>query len=178
LIREHFPNTRFILAGDGPLRSGFERLVAQKGWRDVIFPGRIPAKELPSLYASAHVFCAPNTGGESQGIVLLEAMASGRAVVASAIPGFETVITNQQDGLLTPPGKHEELAWAICHLLGDESRRAQLGMQARRRAEDFSWQRVGARVEAYYEELVAHYAHAIARQRFMLPSAPMLPVPE
>ncbi len=178
LIREHFPNTRFILAGDGPLRSGFERLVAQKGWRDVIFPGRIPAKDLPSLYASAHVFCAPNTGGESQGIVLLEAMASGRAVVASAIPGFETVITHQQDGLLTPPGKHEELAWAVCHLLGDESRRAQLGRQARRRAEDFSWQRVGARVEAYYEELLARYAHASAHQPFILPSTPMLPVPE
>lgn len=178
LIREHFPNTRFILASDGPLRSGFEKLVAQKGWPDVIFPGRIPAEKLPALYASAHVYCAPNTGGESQGIVLLEAMASGRPVVASAIAGFETVITNQQDGLLTPPNTHEELAWAICHLLGNEALRAQLGARARRRAEDFSWQRVGSRVEAYYEELLARYAPASAPQRFTLPSTQMLPVPE
>lgn len=178
LIREHFPDTRFILAGDGPLREGFEKLVAQKGWRDVVFPGRIPAKQLPSLYTSAHVYCAPNTGGESQGIVLLEAMASGRAVIASAIAGFKTVITNQQDGLLTPPAKHEELAWAICHLLGDESLRARLGAKARQRAEDFSWQRVGGRVEAYYEDLVARFAPASATQRFTLPSASMLPVPE
>ena len=178
LIREHFPNTRFILASDGPLREGFERFVAQKGWRDVIFPGRIPAERLPSLYTSAHVYCAPNTGSESQGIVLLEAMASGRSVVAAAIPGFETVITNGDDGLLTPPAKHEELAWTICHLLGNESLRAQLGVKARRRAEDFSWKRIGGRVEGYYEELLARYAPAHPAQRLILPSAPMLPVPE
>ncbi|MGZ3585013.1 MAG: glycosyltransferase family 4 protein, partial [Ktedonobacterales bacterium] len=138
----------------------------------------IPAKQLPALYTSAHIFCAPNTGGESQGIVLLEAMASGRSVVASAIPGFETVISDQEDGLLTPPAKHEELAWAICHLLGDEPLRTRLGAKARRRAEDFSWQRVGGHVEAYYEELFARFAPARAAQRVTMPSAPMLPIPE
>src|SRR5260221_5840021 len=123
LIREHYPNTRFIIAGDGPLRAGFQRLVAQAGLRDVVFPGRIPAEELPALYTSAHVYCAPNTGGESQGVVLLEAMGPGRAVVASDIPGLPTGIHSQPPGLLVGPSSHEALDWSVCHLLSDVGRR-------------------------------------------------------
>lgn len=175
LIRAHYPNTRFIFGGDGPLREGFERLVAQHGWRDVIFTGRVPAEQLPSLYASAHVYCAPNTGGESQGVVLLEAMATGRAVVASDIPGFRTVIRHRQDGLLTPPGRHEELAMAICHLLGNEAERKVLAVAGRRRAEEFSWERIGGRIEAYYDELRERYAIAHdGYRRLILPPATSL----
>ena len=158
LIREHYPNTRFIFASDGPLREGFMRLVAEAGWRDVVFPGRIPTEQLPALYTSAHVYCAPNTGGESQGIVLLEAMAAGRAVVASDIPGFRTVIQPNRNGLLVPPKKHEALAWTICHLLENESERARLGEAGRLRADEFSWRHVGAQVEDYYLYLRAQSA--------------------
>ncbi len=73
LVQEHVPNARFVIVGDGPLRAGFQRLVERAGWRDVLFVGRVSDEELPSYYASADVFVAPNTGGESQGIVLLEA---------------------------------------------------------------------------------------------------------
>ena len=146
MIREHYPNTRFIIGGEGPLRAGFERLVAQAGWPDVVFLGRVPVELMPALFASAHVFCAPNTGGEWQGIVLLEALASGRAVVASDIPGFRSVIRHQREGLLTPPTRSEELAWAVCHLLSDEGERRRLGAAGRERAEAFSWQRVATQV--------------------------------
>ncbi len=176
LIREHYPETRFIIAGDGPLRPGFERLVAQAGLRDVIFPGRVPAEDLPALYTSAHVYCAPNTGGESQGIVLLEALAAGRAVVASSIPGFRTVVTHQQDALLVPPANHEELAWAVCHLLNDAAERARLGVAGRKRSLDFSWERIGGRVEAYYDDLYDRFAHA--RRHRALPSMPSLSLAE
>ncbi|HEX8994846.1 MAG TPA: glycosyltransferase family 4 protein [Ktedonobacterales bacterium] len=152
MIREHFPNTRFLIGGEGPLRPGFERLVAQAGWQDVVFLGRVPAELTPSLYASAHVFCAPNIGGESQGIVLLEALASGRAVVASDIPGFRSVIQHQRDGLLTPPARSEELAWAVCHLLSDDAERKRLGVAGRQRAEAFNWERVATQVVTFYEE--------------------------
>ena len=152
MIREHFPNTRFLIGGDGPLRVGFERLVAQAGWQDVVFLGRVPAERLPALFASADVFCAPNIGGESQGIVLLEAMASGRPVVASDIPGFRSVIRHQQDGLLTPPTRSEELAWAVCHLLSDDAERTRLAQAGRQRAEAFSWEHVATEVLGYYEE--------------------------
>lgn len=170
MIREHYPNTRFIFGSDGPLREGFMRLVAEAGWRDVIFPGRIPAEQLPALYTSAHIYCAPNTGGESQGIVLLEALASGRAVVASDIPGFRTVIQSNRNGLLFPPKKHEALAWTICHLLENESERARLGAAGRLRAHEFSWRQVGGQVEDYYRELYAQYSLP-ARTLFAPPAA-------
>ena len=176
LIREHYPNTRFIFASDGPLREGFMRLVAEAGWRDVEFPGRIPAEQLPALYTSAHVYCAPNTGGESQGIVLLEALAAGRAVVASDIPGFRTVITSNKNGLLVPPKKHEALAWTICHLLENEPERARLGAAGRLRADEFSWRHVGARVEDYYQELYAQYA--LPSRALFAPPTPTLSLAE
>jgi phosphatidylinositol alpha-mannosyltransferase len=167
-IREHYPNTRFIIAGDGQLRSAFEKLVAQAGLRDVIFTGRVPAEKMPAMYATAHVFCAPNTGGESQGMVLLEALAAGRPVVASDIAGFRTVIHNKVDGILVPPRKHEELAWAICNLLGDEAARESLATRGRLRAEEFSWERVGGRIEAYYYEMLGQRA-AVVQQRLLAP---------
>ena len=158
IIRQHYPNTRFLIGGDGPQRVGFQTYVAQAGWRDVVFLGRVPAEELPSLYATADVFCAPNTGGESQGIVLLEAMASGRAVVASDIPGFRSVIRNLRDGLLVAPKNHEQLAWAVCHLLEDGDERRRLATAARERANEFGWEHVAGQVLDYYQELRAEYA--------------------
>jgi phosphatidylinositol alpha-mannosyltransferase len=154
-IRQHFPNTRFLIGSDGPLREGFEHFVAHAGWQDVHFLGRVPAERLPALYATADVYCAPSTGGESLGIVLLEAMASGRAVVASNIPGYRSVIQHQANGLLVPPKDHEQLAWAVCHVLGNHAERAQIERAARARAEEYSWAQVGGEVEAYYEELLA-----------------------
>ena len=167
IIRQHYPNTRFLIGGDGPQRVGFQTYVAQAGWRDVVFLGRVPAEQLPSLYATADVFCAPNTGGESQGIVLLEAMASGRPVVASDIPGFRSVIRNQRDGLLVAPKNHEQLAWAVCHLLEDDNERQRLAVAARERASEFGWKHVADQVLEYYRELRLEYSsfrgHHIAR---------------
>jgi phosphatidylinositol alpha-mannosyltransferase len=124
----------------------------------------VPAEQLPSLYATADVFCAPNTGGESQGIVLLEAMASGRPVVASDIPGFRSVIRNQRDGLLVAPKNHEQLAWAVCHLLDDEDERRRLAFAARERAKEFGWEYIAGQVLDYYRELRAEYAPIWGRQ--------------
>jgi phosphatidylinositol alpha-mannosyltransferase len=168
-IREHYPNTRFIIAGDGQLRSAFEKLVAQAGLRDVVFTGRVRPEQMPAMYATAHVFCAPNTGGESQGMVLLEALASGRPVVASDIAGFRTVIRDRVDGILVPPRKHEELAWAICNLLGDVAARERLGTMGRLRAEEFSWERIGGRIEAYYHEMLGQRDAVVKKQRLLAP---------
>ena len=71
------------------------------------------------------------------------------------IPGYRSVIQHQVNGLLVPPKDHEQLAWAICHVLGDHAERAQLERAARQRAEAYSWAHVGGEVEAYYEELLA-----------------------
>ncbi|MEO7003239.1 MAG: glycosyltransferase family 4 protein [Ktedonobacterales bacterium] len=159
LIREHYPNTRFLIGSDGPLREGFERLVHEAGWEDVVFLGHVSSTMLPSLYTTAQVYCAPSTGGESQGIVLLEALAAGRAVVATDLPGYRSVIEQDRQGLLVDPANHEELAWAICHLLGDANERERLGAAGRAHVEtSFSWAHIGGSVEAYYEQLLTQFA--------------------
>jgi phosphatidylinositol alpha-mannosyltransferase len=161
-VREHLPNTRFIIVGDGPLRAGYERLVDKLGWQDVIFAGRVSDADLPGYYASADIFCAPNTGSESQGIVLLEALAAGAPTIASNIPGYRTVIRHGVEGLLVPPGRSEDLAWAICHLEAHPTEREHLRALGQLRAEDYSWERVANKVEAYYEELLTTRAHRLA----------------
>lgn len=158
LVREHVPNARLIVVGDGELRAGFQRLVERKGWPDIVFAGRVSDEDLPAYFASADVFCAPSIGAESQGIVLLEALAAGVPTVASDIPGYRTVIRHDQDGLLVPPGDNEQLAWALCYLLLRAPERERFGERGRERAAAYSWQRVTTCIEAYYAELLAQHA--------------------
>jgi phosphatidylinositol alpha-mannosyltransferase len=164
LVREHVPNTRFIIVGDGPLRAGYQRLVERAGWPDVVFAGRVSDAELPAYYATADVFCAPNTGSESQGIILLEALAARTPVVASDIPGYRTVIRHGIDGYLVPPADREQLSWAICHLLSDAAERARLGALGGLRVEAYSWEHVARQVEAYYTELLAAHRSDVLDQ--------------
>src|SRR5581483_6600905 len=108
---------RLIVAGEGRLRAGLERYV----WRhdlegDVMFTGFVPAADRPRLFASCDVFCAPSTGQESFGIVLLEAMACGRPVVASNIAGYRDVVTNRREGLLVKVRDKDSLADALIEL--------------------------------------------------------------
>ncbi len=154
LIRERFPATRFIFAGEGALRPAYERLVAEGGWADVVFTGRVPEGEKPALYAAAQVYCAPNTGGESQGITLLEALACGRPVVASDIPSFRSVVRPGHDGLLVPLKRPDELAAAVIQVLGDGALARRLGAASRARALAYSWEHVCAQTRAYYQEVL------------------------
>jgi phosphatidylinositol alpha-mannosyltransferase len=176
LIREYHPSARFIIVSDGPLRAGYQRLVDKAGWQDVLFAGRVSDEDLPSYYASADVFVSPSTGGESQGIVLLEALAAGVPIVASDIAGHRTVITNGVDGVLIPPADHEQLAWAICHLLNEPKEIERLRMKARERAEAFSWPRVAGMIEHYYRELTPARRRRTVSQP-LAPSAAEMAVP-
>ena len=157
LVRESYsgpdvPAVRFILAGDGPERVQFQRFVQRQGWDDVVFTGYVTDAEKLAYLATADIYCAPNTGSESQGIVLLEAMASGVPIVASDIAGFRTVITSPEMGVLTPPRNAERLAWALCHLLRDLEARQHLAQQGRTRAQEYSWGRVTTGIQQIYQE--------------------------
>jgi phosphatidylinositol alpha-mannosyltransferase len=100
------------------------------------------------------VFCSPATGQESQGIVLLEALACGVPVVASNIEGFASVITDGEEGRLTPPKHEEQLAAALLELARDPELRAAMGRRALASAEAYSWRRVAHKVLSYYERLL------------------------
>ena len=153
-IRERHPDTRFIFVGEGRLRAGFQNFVKQARWPDVVFTGYVSDEEKLRYFASSHVFCAPATGSESMGIVLLEAMASGIPVVASNIQGYTTVVTSGVDGLLTPPRDSEGLANAISSLLKDESLRHRLIYAGLQKVRDYVWPQVAQRIMDYYCQLL------------------------
>jgi phosphatidylinositol alpha-mannosyltransferase len=155
LIKLRQPNTRLVIVGgyDARQKRGYERWVRESGLEDVVFAGYAPLDDLPRYHHSAHIFCAPNTGNESQGIILLEAMAAGCPVVASNIDGFAGVITDGVDGLLVRPMDADSLAEALLRAVQDPDLRAEIGQRGRERAQHFSWQRISRQVLSYYERL-------------------------
>jgi glycosyltransferase involved in cell wall biosynthesis len=114
--------------------------------------------EKVQLFRTADIFASPATGGESFGIVLLEAMAAGAPIVASDIHGYKGVVRRGREGLLVPPHEPKELAEAIGRLLADPELRAEMGAAGRARAEEFSWPRVTAKVEDYYGFVIRRLA--------------------
>jgi phosphatidylinositol alpha-mannosyltransferase len=154
-LKPRHPALRLVVVGDGPRRPAYERWVAERAVPDVSFVGRVSGAELPAYYQHATVYCAPNTGNESFGIVLLEAMAAGCPVVASSIAGFAAVLTHEAHGLLTPPRDPAALAAALDRLLGDAALAARYTAAARSHVEQYDWPTVADRVLAYYGRLLS-----------------------
>lgn len=157
-IKEQEPNVRLIVVGAGDF-GRYERLMEPIG--DAVFRSYVPYDELPRYHRSAHVFCAPNTGNESQGYVLLEAMAAGVPVVASNIEGFAGVITDELDGVLVKPKDSDAFASAILRLLRDPTRRRELAIHGQAQAAHYSWDNIARRVLSYYERLIYEH-HQVA----------------
>lgn len=159
-IKNSLPNFRLIAVGPGTvLRLRYEKLVKDMGLTDnVVFAGFVPSDELPSYYHSADIFCAPATGGESFGIVLLEAMACGKPVVATNIQGYAGVLAHGEEGLLVPPRDEESLAHALLSLLNDKSLRLQMGAKGRIKAEKYSWPNIARQIMDYYDSLLSSCA--------------------
>ncbi|MBI2957633.1 MAG: glycosyltransferase family 4 protein, partial [Chloroflexi bacterium] len=154
-VRCQFTDVRLIIVGPGSrLRGKYERMVRKWGITDIAFVGYVSNGDLPRYYATADVFCAPATGGESFGIVLLEAMATGRPVVATRIPGYSSVITEGVDGILVPPRDEEALARALISVIVDPALRSRLSANGRKTAEGYRWDRVTQRVLDLYGQLL------------------------
>ncbi len=148
------PDLRLVAAGDGPERVEIERLPSESRER-VTLLGAVPNRDLPPIHAGCDVFVAPNVGGESFGIVLVEAMAAGLPVVASEIPGFTEVIRDDVDGVLVPPRDPQATADGLARVLDDPTLAARLSAAARERARAFSWTRILPRIEAVYARATA-----------------------
>jgi phosphatidylinositol alpha-mannosyltransferase len=152
LVRDR-PELRLIVAGDGTDAAALDRLGAAARGR-VTMLGTVRNEDLPPVHAACDVFVAPNTGGESFGIVLLEAMAAGLPVVASDIPGFDEVVADGLDGLLVPPGDPAALAAGVGRLLDDPEAAARLAAAGRRRAARADWAVVIEDLETAYRDAV------------------------
>jgi len=155
-VKREIGNLRLIIVGPGTiLRRKYERQVRRTGLEDVVFVGHVSYDELPRYYKAADVFCAPATGRESFGIVLLEAMALGKPIVATNIEGYSNVLTDGAEGLLVPPEDEERLAQALITLLSDGSLRRQMGDKGRLKAQEYSWERVAQRVLNHYMKILS-----------------------
>ena len=149
-LKWDLPNIRLIVVGPGNPDKESYRVMSSQNLQDVEFVGRVAYDDLPRYYASADIFCSPATGAESFGIVLLEAMSAGKPVVASDIEGFRGVMTHGEQGLLVPKKDSNALAEALGMLARDPELRRKLGGNGNRLAEEYRWEVVAGRVEAYY----------------------------
>jgi len=144
---------RMRVLGDGPLRATIERLAADAP-SDVAarleLAGRADPAHLPRLLADADVAVLPSRGGESFGIVLLEAMAAGVPIVASDIPGYRAVARDGREALLVAPDDPCALADAIARVLDDATLADRLRSAGRARAAEHDWEAVAARTREVY----------------------------
>ena len=157
ILKSTRADLRLYVVGDGPDRQRYERLLPARLRDDVVFLGRVDTDELPRFHASADLFVAPAMGGESFGIVLIEAQAAGVPVVASDIPGYASVVTDGVDGRLVPPGDPEALAEAIGALLDNPSLARALADTASRRVDRYDWSTVAQRVREVYVRVVGEH---------------------
>jgi len=151
-LHERVPRTRLIVAGDGPLRGMVESFVSSRHLQNVVLAGYVPDEVLPRFHASADIFCAPATGRESFGIVLLEAMAAGLPVVATEIPGYQAVVEAGVDSLTVRPKSPLELGTALTVLARDPLLRQRLGEAGLAKAQRYSWPKVTAKIIEVYQE--------------------------
>ena len=128
--------------------------------------GRISDEEKYSRLRSADVFCAPSLGGESFGVVLIEAMAAGTTVVASSLDGYQNVASHELDALLSPPGDAAALRASLERALGDPDLAARLRAAGRERADSFAMSRLADRYLEIYRELIEARRQRPAPDRF------------
>jgi phosphatidylinositol alpha-mannosyltransferase len=152
-LRKRHVDARLIVVGEGPRLREYRRYVATRRIRDVEFVGHVPPEAKLRYFASADIFCAPSTGQESFGIVLLEAMAAGLPIVASDIHGYKNVVTRDQEGFLVEPRNPRAIAAALYQLARDPDLRHQMGDAGRAKAPEYSWQRVTQQLVDYYHEV-------------------------
>lgn len=148
---------RLVIVGDGDCRPTYEALAHELGIAaHVYFAGSVSDDDLPSYYAAATCVVLPSTNAsEAFGMVLLEAMAAEKPVIASNVPGVRSVVVEGETGLLVKPGDIVGLGKALITLLEDAQSAHAMGAAGRRRAlKEYTWDRVGQFLEKTYQELL------------------------
>ncbi len=144
------------IASDGPDTAALMHRTS--GDRRIHWLGRISEHDKFARLRGADVFCAPSLGGESFGVVLIEAMAAGTTVVASALDGYRNVATHDVDALLTSPGDVDELAAALRRALTEPATTQRIRAAGSVRAEDFAMSALADRYVEIYRDLITRNA--------------------
>jgi glycosyltransferase involved in cell wall biosynthesis len=155
-LRRKHPDHRFVIAGDGPEMASLQTLTVELQLQDsVVFLGLRPNDAIPALMVGCELLVLPSKS-ESFPLVLLEAMAAGRPIVATRVGGVPDAVVDGQCAILVPPEDPELLAGAMATLLDDAAMRQKFGEFGRRRAQEmFSMERIGDQYVAIYRRSVA-----------------------
>lgn len=163
-MQSRFQRTRLIIVGDGPLRGKVESYVSRHRIPNVVLAGYVPDSVKPRYYSSADIFCAPATGAESFGVVLLEALATGLPVVATEVPGYMSVLEPGKDSLTVEPKNWRELGASLVILARDAELRRRLGDYALQKAQRYSWETVASEVVDAYHDAIQKFTAQPAKR--------------
>jgi phosphatidylinositol alpha-mannosyltransferase len=153
LLAARYDDVRLIVVGSGTERPAIERMAPDVRAR-ISMLGAVPNGQLPPIHQACDVFLGPSLGGESFGVILIEAMAAGMPIATSRIPGYDEVVDDGVTGLLVPPGDPEALATAVGRILDDTDLARRLAAAAAERARRYDWSVVAREIEAVYRRAV------------------------
>jgi len=157
-VKKAVPNSRLVIVGPGvALKPRLKEMIARYHLEDVVFVGMVSSEDLPKYYRTADLFCAPATGRESFGIVLLEAMASGAPVVATSISGYKNVITDGYSGVLARPKDEKDLGEKIIATIKDQNKMDMLKQNGLEHVKQYSWDVVADNVLNMYYKAIDKY---------------------
>jgi phosphatidylinositol alpha-mannosyltransferase len=145
-----FPDVQVIVAGPGDPNIALKDIDPNLHSR-FTFLGKISEEDKANFLASIALYVAPNTGGESFGIILAEALAGGASVIASDIPAFDSLLGHGLYGTLFESENSSHLAEVMIDLLGDEERRKEIARRGKVYAESFDWDVVAEKIYDVYE---------------------------
>jgi phosphatidylinositol alpha-mannosyltransferase len=153
-VRDRIAGIRLVIVGDGPDRPAVESLARELGV-SVVFAGRVSDGDLPAYYQAADVVCSPALGDESFGLVLLEAMAAGRPIVATNIAGYAELLGPAHCARLAAADDPASLAGELCAVLEHPELARTLGEQAAIAAQQYDWRVIAQRLEEIYRDAIA-----------------------
>jgi glycosyltransferase involved in cell wall biosynthesis len=160
LIRRQFPSATLKIAGGGGLENQLRKLIKDKGMEDFITVlGIVPAEEMPELYCESDIFVSASIQ-EGMSNAMLEAMASGIPIITTCCEGVQELIAD--NGIVVEKADAKSIADAVINLAGDERTYNAMCVAARRRAENFSWQRVAEEYLKHYRSIKSIHSFAAA----------------
>ena len=152
-VQRRASDVRLVIVGDGPDRPALESQARELNV-DALFAGRVGDASLPGYYQAADIACSPALGDESFGIVLLEAMAAGRPIVATNIAGYAELLESAGCARLADVDSPESLAREICALLENPEPARQMGERGAAAARRYDWSVVAKRLEKIYHAAI------------------------
>lgn len=164
-LQRKFKNLRLIVIGEGSLKEECQEWVKNNRLKEVIFEGKVEGKKIASYYTTSDIFCAPAIFGESFGIVLLEAMATGVPVVAFANQGYKRVLRGKGREFLVKPKDWKGLSEKIAILIMNQEKKEEMVKWGVKEAQKYSWPKIAEQVISFYQEVIKSKSNKIKKNR-------------